>query len=91
MLMSVTVGVRKFRENLSHYLDRAKGGEEVIVTERGKPVVRLGSYKPDKLWELVAQGRARPPLRPRTPIAPEAIIKVDGPSLIDTLLEDRGP
>jgi prevent-host-death family protein len=39
--MSVTVGVRELRENLKDYLERAKTGEEVVITERGKPVARL--------------------------------------------------
>ena len=39
--MPVTVGVREFRENLRAYLDRVKAGEEVVVTERGRPIARL--------------------------------------------------
>ena len=95
----MTVGIRKLRENLSHYLDLAKGGEEVVVTERGKPVVRIGACKRDKLAELVAQGRVRPPLRKKRPLRPEDRISLaelgfgpeDGPSPItDQLLRDRG-
>lgn len=32
------VGVRELRNNLSRYLERVRGGEEVIVTDRGSPV-----------------------------------------------------
>src|SRR5262249_55890290 len=32
------VGVRELKNRLTHYLRRARKGEEVIVTERGRPV-----------------------------------------------------
>ncbi len=34
----IEVGVRELRNNLSRYLERVRGGEEVIVTDRGSPV-----------------------------------------------------
>jgi prevent-host-death family protein len=39
--MSEAVGVRELRQNLSRYLDRVKAGEDLVVTERGRPVARL--------------------------------------------------
>ena len=39
--MAETVGVRELRQNLSRYLDRVKGGEDLVVTERGREVARL--------------------------------------------------
>ena len=36
-----TVGVREFRAGLASWLDRARAGEQIIVTERGRPVARL--------------------------------------------------
>lgn len=38
---SVDVSVTEFRANLRAYLDEVRGGEEVVVTERGVPVARL--------------------------------------------------
>ena len=35
------VGVRELRDNLSRYLDRVRGGEEVVVTERGHAIARV--------------------------------------------------
>ena len=32
------VGVRELKNRLTYYLRRARKGEEVIVTERGRPV-----------------------------------------------------
>ena len=39
--MSEKVGVRELRQNLSKYLERVKGGEALVVTERGRQVARL--------------------------------------------------
>ena len=59
----VEVGVRDLKNNLSRYLDRVQGGEEVIVTERGRPIARLSSldHPSDRLAALVASGAVRPP------------------------------
>lgn len=63
--MSVTVGVRELRENLRAYLVRVKAGEEVVVTERGKPVAKLVAPR-SRFDELVAAGVVTPARRPRT-------------------------
>jgi prevent-host-death family protein len=75
--MSVTVGVRQLRENLSAYLDRVKAGEELVVTERGKRVARI--VGPSKLDQLVNEGRVRPATKPKKPIRKEDLIQIDGP------------
>ena len=36
-----TAGVRESRQNLSALLDEVKRGQEVVITERGHPVVKL--------------------------------------------------
>ena len=36
-----TVGVREFRDNLSHYIAEAGSGETVTIVSRGKPVATL--------------------------------------------------
>jgi prevent-host-death family protein len=52
------VGVRELKDNLSRYLARVKGGEEVVVTEHGRPVAWLVPRpRPDRLAELIAEGR----------------------------------
>lgn len=33
-----TVGVKALKDRLTHYLRQSKRGEEVVVTERGKPI-----------------------------------------------------
>lgn len=34
-------GVREFKNDLSRYLERARQGDEVVVTVRGRPVARV--------------------------------------------------
>ena len=36
-----TAAVSKLKASLSEYLTRVKAGEEVIVTERGKPIAKI--------------------------------------------------
>ena len=52
------VGIRELKNRLSSYIDRVRAGEEVIVTDRGRPVARLSALDAadDRLAELVAAG-----------------------------------
>ena len=40
------VGIRVLRDNLSRYISRVREGEEVIVTDHGKPVARIAPPRP---------------------------------------------
>ena len=57
------VGIRDLKNGLSKYIDRVEAGEEVIVTDRGRPVARLSPLDApdDRLADLVAAGVVRPP------------------------------
>jgi len=91
---SSSVGVRELRQNLSVYLDRVKRGEALAVTERG---VVVASLRPAPKWptalaRLVAEGKARAPLHPYTPLAQRGRVKpLKGKTLselVDELRED---
>ena len=58
--MRVEVGVRQLRENLSEWLDRAAAGEEILVTERGKPKAVLTAAE-TAYERMVREGRITPP------------------------------
>ena len=51
-----SAGVAQLKARLSEYLSRVKAGEEVLVTDRGRPVARLvpvgAGYVPDNETEL---------------------------------------
>jgi prevent-host-death family protein len=54
---------------LSEYLQAVKTGEEIIVTEYGRPIARLtpirGAASGDaRVQELIRAGLARPPIAP---------------------------
>ena len=56
--------VSKLKASLSEYIDMVKRGEEVLVTERGKPVARLvppGVQDDDaRRLDLIKRGIIRP-------------------------------
>jgi prevent-host-death family protein len=59
--MSVAVGVRELRQNLSRYLDRVKAGEVLVVTEHGREVARLVPSASGAYADLAARFGASPP------------------------------
>ena len=46
--MQRKVGIREAKAKLSHYIDLAQRGDDVVLTDRGKPVVRLVAIAPEK-------------------------------------------
>lgn len=51
------VAVTELRAHLSDWLERARGGDEVVITERGVPVARLlGLTAAGTLQRLAAEG-----------------------------------
>jgi len=60
--------IATLKARLSEYLQVVKAGEEVIVTERGRPVARLGpinvgEQREAHLTRLIRAGVVRPPIR----------------------------
>ncbi|MBV8201101.1 MAG: type II toxin-antitoxin system prevent-host-death family antitoxin [Acidobacteria bacterium] len=45
------VGIRELKNSLSEYLRQVRGGEEVLVTDRGKPVAELRAPSRSDLTE----------------------------------------
>jgi len=87
--MRVEVGVRELRENLSEWLDRAAAGEEILVTERGKPKAVLGAA--ESAWDrMIREGRITPPTGNPKPLPPPIKYDDDGPTLMDYLWWSRG-
>ncbi|MGH7268149.1 MAG: type II toxin-antitoxin system Phd/YefM family antitoxin [Candidatus Rokuibacteriota bacterium] len=89
-----TVGVKELKNRLTEYLRRAKQGEEVIVTERGKPIAMIQRIESvarptsveARLAKLAALGRVTLPTRKPRPIRPA---RISGPPLSRQILEDR--
>lgn len=90
--VTVEVGVRELRENLSHWLDRAAAGEDVVVTERGTPRVRLSAAAGyDELERMISEGRARAPRQTAQPADERPLPRLagDGPTLADIVVAQR--
>ena len=87
------------KSQLSSYLERVKGGEEVVIADRNQPVAKLVPYRPGKsatggwdarLAELARRGEVRlathrdEKLQLKPARAPKG-----GANLVAALLEER--
>ena len=90
-----SAGVAKLKASLSAYLERVKAGEEIIVTEHGKPIAMVVPFRDpaaegdSRLQRLYAAGIMKPPKDP-TPL-PQSFwdnrVKLkSGVSVLDALL-----
>lgn len=83
------VGIRELRAGLSRYVEQVKQGEEIVVTEHGKPVARLVPINGErKIDRLIREGVVIP-ARSRTGWRPERLIPVEG-SVSEIVIEQRG-
>ncbi len=81
------VGVRELKAKLSEYLAAAQAGEDVVVTERGRPIVRLVALAEATLDRGIAEGWIEP-ARQRH-LSPPLKLRAER-SVLDSLDEDRG-
>ena len=91
------VPISKLKAKLSEYLEAVRAGEEIIVTDRGRPVARIAPVsgpeeRESRLRMLVRTGQARPPdveggidLELIAALRP----RVPGAGVVDALLEER--
>ena len=85
----VEVGVRELRENLAEWLDRAAAGEEILVTERGKPKAMLTAAE-TAFDRMVREGRITAATGVRRPLPPPMEAQPGAPTLSDFLMWSRG-
>jgi prevent-host-death family protein len=90
-----TATVSKLKATLSEYLRLVKRGEEVVITERGRPVARIVPIGPkvdrdERLRELVKRGLVRPGrgLRGRS-LAHLPIVGVSEGAILKAIDEER--
>lgn len=63
-----TAGIAELKAKLSEYLAFVRDGEEVVVTDRGRPIARISRAAPAEThdaWmaEMERKGQIRPPIR----------------------------
>lgn len=84
----MSVGVRELKANLSEFLARAANGEEIVVTDRNRPIVRLVAYSaPSEIDRGIEEGWVEAPRRTRLAVVHRS--RSDR-STVETLDEDRG-
>lgn len=85
------VGIRELHDQLSRYVRHvAEGGEEVVVTMRGRPVARLAPVdEPDPIADWDECGRVEEPVRPRTRITRDRLLRTSGGLVSDFVAEQR--
>lgn len=84
------VGVRAFRDEVRRWIDAVERGEEVVITERGRPVVRLIKACAQRpLDRLIAEGLVRPAERPKRPSSSYRRVKAKGGSISDLVIAQR--
>ncbi|MGH9413261.1 MAG: type II toxin-antitoxin system Phd/YefM family antitoxin [Terriglobales bacterium] len=89
--MPTEVGVRVLKNKLSENLRKVKAGEDVIVTEHGKPIARLTRLpaRPDWMEAMIARGELIP--GDGRPLQGARIkLRGRGPSADAILRESRG-
>jgi prevent-host-death family protein len=90
-----TVGIKELKDRLTHYIRRTKQGEEIVVTERGKPVAVLAPIGAERQVETVEAKLARLAARgivtlpTRKPLKRARRVRVSGRPISQTVVEDR--
>jgi prevent-host-death family protein len=78
-MASARVGIRDLKNDLSHWVARARGGDEIVVTARGTAVARLTSVRhADPLDALIAAGVIEPARRPSRTLRPRPRVRLRG-------------
>jgi prevent-host-death family protein len=87
------VGLREANQRFSKIMRVVRNGEEVTLTERGKPIARIIPITKREdadaaIQRLVASGLLRPATKPwrMPPFRPR---RMRGPSIVQTIREER--
>ncbi len=90
----ITTGIKEAKNNLSRYLDQVKAGEEILITDRGKPVARIirenrgKRHLQETLAPLIRKGLVALPTRSlaKDNLSP---LEVTGKPVSEMVIEDR--
>ncbi len=87
--------ISTLKAKLSQYLDAVKAGEEILVTERGKPVARISpvsgeARQEERLERMIRAGQLRPP-RSSSPLRIDTLDRPRDPEgrSLEALIEER--
>jgi prevent-host-death family protein len=84
------VAISELRAHLGDWLDRARRGQDVVVTDRGVPVARLvGVHSAEAIERLTREGVISAPTGKGRPIAKDRRRVRSAGSLADLVSEQR--
>ncbi len=83
------VGIRELRDQLSKWVARARKGEEVVITDRGKPVARLVPVDGESNFDRLVREGVITPSRSKRRHIPKPVDL--GVKLSDYIDDGRGP
>lgn len=90
----ISAGIKEVKNNLSRLLARVKTGEEILITDRGKPIARIVKEKQgeksirESLGPLIQRGMVVLPNRSiiKNHFTP---VKAEGKQVSEMVIEDR--
>ena len=85
-----TIGLRELNQNPSRAVARVRAGVTVVVTDRGRPILRMVPEveRPGSLHDLVASGEATAPVDQGMPeLIPDLLPELD--TLTELVVADR--
>jgi prevent-host-death family protein len=83
------VGIRALKQNASKVVARARAGESITITDRGRPVAVLGPVRRSRIDAMVEAGLATPPVRDIKDLPPPATRAEGQQPLSEIIDEDR--
>ena len=89
-----TAALRELRTNVDKYISLVKKGEEVLITDHGKPVARLSQPSSEdktleeRLAPLIAEGWVHPPTKKNKAPHGRPIVAKGKPAS-EMVIEDR--
>jgi prevent-host-death family protein len=83
------VGIRALKQNASKVVARAKAGESITITDRGRPVAVLGPIRQSRIDALIESGLATSPTKDLRDLPPPAARESGQRLLSETIDEQR--
>jgi prevent-host-death family protein len=86
------IGLREANQKFSSLIRAVRSGKEVILTDRGKPVVRMVPMATDNTEDRVRRMEESGlliPARKRGPMPPYKGHRIRGTSIVETIREER--
>ncbi len=85
-----TIGLRELNRNPSKAVARVRAGASLLVTDRGKPLLRMvPEVEPTTLLQrMIASGEVEPPVDMELPEVIEDLLP-DVPSVADLIIAER--